>query len=118
MRKPSASSRLRREGKTLEAMVRLYCRKLHSGRKGPCEECRALLDYAMKRLDLCPFVADKPTCARCPVHCYRPDMRERVRAVMRFAGPRMTVRHPVLAARHLADARRKIDQRPGEARRP
>jgi len=47
----------------------------------------------------CPFGPDKPTCAKCPIHCYKPQVRERVREVMRFAGPRMLLRHPVLAVR-------------------
>ncbi len=111
-------ARLRRERKTIEAMVGIFCRKRHGGRAGLCEECRSLLDYAMKRLDLCPYGADKPTCARCPVHCYKPDMRERVRTVMRFAGPRMTLRHPVLSVRHLADAHRKVGKPAAGARRP
>ncbi len=105
-------ARLRRERATLAAMVRLDCRKHHGCRGTLCEECRSLLDYAMKRLDLCPFGADKPTCARCPVHCYKPDMRERVREVMRSAGPRMTFRHPILAALHLADGRRTAKRTP------
>ena len=33
-------------------------------------------------------------------------MRERVRAVMRYSGPRMLTRHPVLAVAHLADGRK------------
>jgi hypothetical protein len=49
---------------------------------------------------------DKPVCNQCAVHCYRPAMREQVRAVMRFAGPRMVWSHPVLAVRHLIRSRR------------
>jgi hypothetical protein len=104
---PSESARLSRERKTIEVMVRLYCRKQHGKRATLCDECGELFDYAAKRLDHCPFAVGKPACARCPVHCYKPDMRERVQAVMRFAGSRMTLRHPILAVRHLADSRRK-----------
>jgi hypothetical protein len=100
------SARVRRERKTIAAMIHLYCHKRHGRQYELCDQCGELHDYAMKRLDHCPFVADKPTCARCPVHCYKPEMREKVRGVMRFAGPRMTFRHPVLAVRHLADGRR------------
>ncbi|MDR2525428.1 MAG: nitrous oxide-stimulated promoter family protein, partial [Oscillospiraceae bacterium] len=32
--------------------------------------------------------------------CYRADMREKIRAVMRYAGPRMLLHHPVMAIRH------------------
>ena len=66
-----------------------------------CPECAALLDYAHRRLDSCRFGNDKPSCRKCPVHCYRADMRERIRTVMRWAGPRMIFRHPMAATRHL-----------------
>ncbi len=34
-------------------------------------------------------------------------MRERVRVVMRTAGPRMIWKHPILAIRHVIDGRQK-----------
>lgn len=74
---------------------------------GLCEECSALLDYARRRLERCPYGVDKPTCAHCTTHCYRPALREQVREVMRYAGPRMAKEHPLLAAAHLIDSRRK-----------
>ncbi len=100
-----------REAKTVEAMVRLYCRGQHHSRGGLCLECRELLDYARSRLARCPYQEGKTTCARCPVHCYRPAMRERVRAVMRYAGPRMALRHPVLALTHVLDRLRAVPVR-------
>ena len=66
-----------------------------------CPECAALLDYALRRLDSCRFGNDKPSCRKCPVHCYRADMRERIRTVMRWAGPRMIFHHPLAATKHL-----------------
>ena len=57
----------------------------------------------MQRIDRCPYQEDKPTCAKCPIHCYKPAMRERVRQVMRYAGPRMLLYHPVLAISHYID---------------
>jgi len=101
------SARIGRERKTLEAMIRIFCRDRHGTTDGFCKDCERLLAYALKRLDKCPFGAEKPACADCPIHCYRPDMRERIRAVMRHAGPRMIWRHPVLAAFHLMDGRSK-----------
>ena len=92
-----------REKRTIEAMIGLYCRDHHGTRDGLCNDCRELRDYAHARLDRCRFQENKPTCARCPVHCYKPAMRTRVAAVMRYAGPRMLRRHPVLALRHLLD---------------
>lgn len=47
-------------------------------------------------------VTKKTTCKKCPVHCYSPDMREKIRAVMRYSGPRMIFLHPFAAIRHLA----------------
>lgn len=98
--------RLEREATTIEKMIVLYCRSLHGSREGLCEECAALRDYAFKRVSHCRFGAAKPVCAKCPVHCYKPDMRERVRAVMRWAGPRMLLHHPLLAIGHLLDSAR------------
>ncbi len=96
-------ARLRRELRTIEAMIRIYCRKAHPHRGGLCSDCQELLEYAVCRLDRCPFGSNKPTCARCPIHCYRPAMRERIRRVMRFAGPWMLVYHPYLCVRHYLD---------------
>ena len=97
--------RLRREKKTIAAMVAIYCEDHHGGAPF-CDDCRELLGYALARLDRCRFGDDKPVCAQCTVHCYKPVMRERVREVMRYAGPRMTLRHPVLAAAHLVESRK------------
>lgn len=59
------------------------------------------------RLERCPFQEGKTTCARCPIHCYKPEERNLIRSVMRFAGPRMLYRHPWLAFRHMLDGIRK-----------
>lgn len=84
-------------------MTGIYCRDNHHTPDGLCDDCRTLLDYALKRLDKCKFQENKPVCGRCPVHCYKPDMREKVRQVMRYAGPRMIWQHPVLTLCHLWD---------------
>lgn len=100
--------RLRREARTIERMIDLYCRQQHGRREGLCAECEALRDYALKRVGACRFGTAKPVCAKCKVHCYKPDMRERVRAVMRYSGPRMLLRHPYLAVMHLVDSARSV----------
>jgi hypothetical protein len=97
-------------------MIRLYCRANHGGGPENCPECQELSEYALARLEKCPFKAEKPTCANCPVHCYRPQMRERIRIVMRFSGPRMLLTHPVLAILHLLDGRRKAPLRGNQTR--
>jgi len=86
--------RIRREKRTVAAMLDLYCHEEHGTQGELCTDCQALHDYAMQRLDRCPFGEEKTTCANCAVHCYKPAMRERVRVVMRTAGPRMIWRHP------------------------
>ncbi len=98
--------RINRESNTIAAMIHLYCREHHSC-DGLCPRCTVLLDYARKRLEKCPFQEDKTTCAKCPVHCFKPAMREETRGVMRYSGPRMIYRHPMMAILHLIDGRRK-----------
>jgi hypothetical protein len=95
---------LARENRTVAAMIDLYCRGHHPSR--PCAECAALRDYAQRRIAGCRFGSAKPVCSKCRVHCYRPEQRERIRRVMRWAGPRMLLAHPLLALLHLLDARR------------
>ena len=100
--------RIERERKTIAAMSKIYCRDHHGLPRGSlCSACQELLDYAYFRLEKCPYQENKPTCANCPIHCYKPEMRERVRAMMRYAGPRMLLRHPILAVAHLLDGRKK-----------
>jgi hypothetical protein len=87
-------------------MISLYCHA-HHRQAVLCRECAALVDYALEKLKKCPFQEGKTTCARCPVHCYEPSMRATVRTIMRYSGPRMTCRHPVMALRHLIDNMKK-----------
>jgi hypothetical protein len=94
--------RLSREWKTVSAMLRIYCRHHHHG-ETICGECEDLLSYVNLRLDRCRFGEEKPTCARCPVHCYQRDRRDRIKAVMIYAGPRMLREHPWLSLCHLLD---------------
>lgn len=109
--------RLARERATVAAMIRLACRERHGTPGGLCPECQELQDFADVRLDRCPFQDRKPTCANCLVHCYKPDMRERIRDVMRYAGPRMLRRHPILTVCHMIDGFRKPRALPrGQAR--
>lgn len=100
-------SYLKTEKKIVEAMISLHCKKNHGTTEGLCTECQELLNYAHKRLGNCKFGEDKPTCAKCTVHCYKPDMRERIKKVMRYSGPRMLYTHPLLAIRHLWDGRNR-----------
>lgn len=111
--------RIEREKRTVTAMIELYCFDHHTATPGElCPQCADLHTYAMQRLDRCPFQEGKTTCANCAVHCYRPDRKEQIRVVMRYAGPRMIWNHPVMAVRHLIDGRRKTAVRPARPRKP
>ncbi len=100
---PITKDRLDREKKTIRHMIGIYCRGSHKTPGTLCAECDQMMEYATRRIDLCPYRDGKPACAKCPTHCYRPAMRERVREVMRYAGPRMMLFHPVLAVLHFKD---------------
>ena len=95
-----------REKETVSLMVRLYCRKKHHS-KTLCPDCAALDAYARNRSDRCPFMETKTFCSNCKVHCYKPDMREKIREVMRFSGPRMLFYHPIMAIRHVMESRKE-----------
>ena len=103
----SVENKREQEKQVVGLMIRLYCRKHHGAHGALCSQCQALADYAAARSDHCPFMETKTFCSNCEVHCYRPDMREQIRGVMRFAGPRMLLYHPVLAVRHLWESRRE-----------
>ena len=96
----------------MAVMVRCFCRYRHETTAGLCPECRGLLDYATLRLDRCRFGREKPSCANCPVHCYQRDRRDQMKAVMRYAGPRMLWQHPGLSLRHWWDGFRPAPAQP------
>ena len=82
-------------------MIALYCRKKHGHKDKMCSDCQALADYACMRSDKCPFMETKTFCSNCKVHCYKPEMRAKIKDVMRFSGPRMLFVHPIPAMRHV-----------------
>ena len=99
---------LARELLTIGKMVGIYCTDHHDTSGDVlCESCQEFMDYAEVRLEKCPYGEEKPTCANCPIHCYKPARREQARAIMRYAGPRMLLRHPILAIAHKLDGLRK-----------
>jgi hypothetical protein len=100
--------RLARERLTMSKMIGMYCSSHHdSTGVFLCSACQEFLDYAEARLQKCPYGEDKPTCANCPIHCYKPARRAQAAKIMRFAGPRMLLRHPLLAIAHQLDSFRK-----------
>lgn len=93
-------NRIEEEKRVVAKMVEIYCRH-KEGNKKLCAECNALLEYACLRLSLCPHGNSKPTCRKCTIHCYSPEMREKMRQVMRYSGPRMLLYSPVEAIKHM-----------------
>ena len=92
-----------REKRMVSQMIALYCRKKHHTRGDLCP----LDAYAKMRADKCPFMETKTFCSNCRIHCYKPDMRAKIREVMRFAGPRMILHHPVAAIRHVVETKKE-----------
>ena len=105
-------NRQEREKKVVELMIRLYCKGNHQNVetgvvriKGQlCDECAEMLAYAQRHVEHCRYGAEKTFCAHCPKSCYKQAMRERIRAAMRYSGPRMMLHHPIVAVRHLIES--------------
>lgn len=98
-----------KEKKMVSEMIALYCRKKHHTKGELCSECTELKSYAESRSDHCPFMETKTFCSNCRVHCYKPQMREKIREVMRFSGPRMMLYHPVAVVSHVVST--KVEKR-------
>lgn len=112
---PELAERREEEAAMVSEMIALWCQGHHA--KVPraadapvirvglrkvalCPECAELLAYALGRIGRCPHMGTKTFCSVCPTHCYRPEMRARIREVMRWAGPRMLFVRPAPAIRH------------------
>ena len=104
------SGQLELEFKTIEAMVGIYCKANHKDKNHsvPCNECINFLVYAHEKLDRCPYGQTKPTCNKCPIHCYKQLQRDQAKIIMRYAGPRMLIWHPILAIKHLLAEKRPV----------
>ncbi len=94
-------SRLEREKRLVSRMIALYCRGHHGG-TSLCPDCAVLESYSHRRSENCPRqAAEKGFCSGCPHPCYQPQQWEAIRAVMRYAGPRLLLRHPGPVISHL-----------------
>ena len=93
--------RINREIKTVETMIHMYCKAKHGSNNSLCESCNQLVKYAISKYEKCPFGEIKPECSVCPIHCYKPEEKEAIKKVMKYAGPRMIYKHPVMAFEHL-----------------
>ncbi len=101
-----------KDRKVLEAMGCVFCKAHHSGEKdacGLCPSCRATVEATLARTAVCPF-DHEGNCQDCAIHCQRGEAQERIREIMRYAAPRMALRHPLMAAEYL---RKKAVKRKG-----
>jgi len=105
--KKSVSDKREQEKAVVTKMIEIYCRKQHMSKGELCTECKDLRDYAILRSDKCSFMETKTFCSNCKVHCYKPEMREKIRRVMRFSGPRMIFYHPLLAVHHVIESKKE-----------
>lgn len=102
------SKKREKEKRTVRFMIGIYCRRKHKTKDDMlCKECQELADYAIARVEHCPHMADKTFCSRCETHCYKPEMREKIRQVMRFSGPRMMIYCPKMCIKHKLEEMRK-----------
>ena len=86
---------------TVTTMIKIYCKGKH-GSEELCDECNELARYAEQRVKNCKFGEKKPVCAKCTIHCYKPEMREKIKDVMRYSGPGM-IKHPIMLLKHAKD---------------
>lgn len=104
------------EKQVVAQMIAIYCRKKHPPHcrhlryQELCPQCRKLLDYAWQRSEKCPFMETKTFCSNCRVHCYKSDMREKIRDVMAFSGPRMIFHHPIITICHMLESHKEKKQ--------
>ena len=99
------------EKQMVSQMIAVYCKGKHGAKHGNlCPDCAALIEYAKQRAEKCPFMETKTFCSNCKVHCYKPEMREKIRAVMRYSGPRMMFHHPIAAVRHMIETKKEKER--------
>jgi hypothetical protein len=87
-----------RELKTIRVMVQMYCRDHHGSPDPQCRALRRADGVRGARLERCVFGDAKPTLHQLHRPLLHPERREEVRVVMRYAGPRMLLRHPWLGS--------------------
>ncbi|MTC58525.1 nitrous oxide-stimulated promoter family protein [Providencia rustigianii] len=110
-----AGKRISREIKTIDKMIQIY-QKSHPAPEEDPEYYQKIFKYAINRLEKCRYGESKPACKQCPIHCYQPKMRNEMKLIMRWAGPKMLYHHPILAIRHLLDDRKPVPELPHKSR--
>lgn len=94
------------ELKTITIMTKIYCKQ--HGQEHACSACKNFVEYAAKKLDRCVYGQEKPACKHCPIHCYKTEQKNLAKKIMRYAGPKMLIMHPILAIKHLLKSKKKF----------
>lgn len=83
------AKRIEKDAKILKKFIKVYCHNIHSeymkNENGYCKECFELLNFALLRNVKCQL-DPKPKCKDCKIHCYKPEMRKKIKEVMKFSG--------------------------------
>lgn len=96
-------SKIEKEKSIVAKMILLYCKGLKHEGGSPCKDCHELISYASLRIEKCPMMKTKTFCSNCKIHCYKPFMREKIKKVMRYSGPRLLLSHPIMTIGHLIE---------------
>ncbi|NLC66774.1 MAG: nitrous oxide-stimulated promoter family protein [Clostridium sp.] len=88
-----------KEKRVVRLMINLYCKGNHT-KPVPCKSCSELISYVDYKIENCPFIETKTYCSNCKVHCYSDEMRNKIKKVMKYSGPRMIFHHPLLLIDH------------------
>lgn len=96
----------KKEIKIISNMIDLYCKKNQKS-KEDLSDYEELKNYAIKKINSCPFMETKTFCSNCNVHCYKPDMQKKICEVMRFSGPRMIFYHPIMTIHHIISSKKR-----------
>ena len=105
------SVRIDREKRTINAMIIIYCHSQHENKTGLCDECNKTLEYAFLKIEHCRHHSKKPVCNKCTIHCFSKEMREKIKIIMRFAGPKMIFKHPYLGLMRFVESMRSKTSR-------
>lgn len=100
MNSEKAEKKRHDELQAVTRMIEIYCRGKHGHNISLCKDCQKLMDYARSRIEYCPFMESKSFCSNCMVHCYSPDMRVKIKEVMRYSGPRIMFYYPAMCIKH------------------
>ena len=80
-------------------MIKIYCNEVHQKHLDDCDECNKLFEYAVLKINNCPQKI-KPKCVNCKIHCYHKKNQEKIKIIMRYSGPKMIWKHPILTLKH------------------